>query len=122
MVFVVVLVVVTELGGVGDVADLGELGASLGCFCLTGAQEVITWMILVVPVVVVMLVAIILLLVDFYTFTNILAIRNRTDKQLNEEGDGVADADSERKKQRHSDSMKKKCPECPISFVFQVKH
>ena len=75
--------------------------------------------ILVVFVLVVMLVAIILLLVDLY-LTNILAIRNRTDKQLNEGRDGIAD--SERKRQKHSDSMKKKCPECPISFVFQVSH
>ena len=37
-----------------------------------------------------------------------------------EGGDGIAD--SERKRQKHSDSMKKKCPECPISFVFQVSH
>jgi len=44
--------------------------------------------------------------------------RNRTDKQLNEGGDGIAD--SERKRQKHSDSKKKKCPECPISFVFQA--
>ena len=66
------------------------------------------------------LVAIILLLVDLYIFTNILAIRNRTDKQMNEGADGIADP--ERKRQKHSDSMKKKCPECPISFVFQVTH
>ena len=78
------------------------------------------WAILVIPVVVVMLVAIILLLVDLYIFTNILAIRNRTDTQLNEGGDGIADP--ERKRQKHSDSMKKKCPECPLSFVFQVTH
>ena len=78
------------------------------------------WAILVVPVVVVMLVAIILLLVDFYMFTIILAIRNRTDTLLNDGGDGIADP--ERREQRHSDWMKKKCPECPISFVFQVTH
>merc|ERR1719370_1546331 len=44
--------------------------------------------------------------------------RNRTDTLLNDGGDGIADP--ERREQRHSDWMKKKCPECPISFVFQA--
>ena len=46
--------------------------------------------------------------------------RDRTDTPVKEREE--AKDESLEKKFKHSEARKKKCPDCPISFVFQVPH